>query len=64
MSEDIFEETFRIYIWPDGTWCYGEDLEEFLMTGFSDDYKTEELGGFWTAEDIEKLVEDTNKGVK
>lgn len=27
-----------IYVWPCGTWCYAEDLEEFL-TSMSDDYE-------------------------
>lgn len=27
-----------IYQWPDGTWCYEEDLEEYL-TWMSDDYE-------------------------
>lgn len=28
-----------IYVWPDGSWCYGEDLEACL-TFKSDDYQT------------------------
>ncbi len=28
--------TFDIYVWPDGDWCYPEDIEEYGWK--SDDY--------------------------
>jgi hypothetical protein len=31
--------TERIYVWPDGTYCFDEDLQEFL-TFHSDDYES------------------------
>lgn len=34
MSKDIY----RVYQWPDGTWCDEEDLEEYL-TFMSDDFQ-------------------------
>lgn len=30
-------ENEDICLWPDGTWCYGEDLDEY--TWMSDDYE-------------------------
>lgn len=30
----------KVYVWPDGTWCYGDELEE--MTHMSDDYQVHE----------------------
>lgn len=32
-----------IYVWCDGTWCYGDDLEEYLSF-MSDDYRLIECG--------------------
>ena len=31
----------RVFLWPDGVWCYEEDLEEYLRPPYakSDDYK-------------------------
>ena len=31
----------EVYLWPDGTWCFEEDLEETLMSPctMSDDFK-------------------------
>ncbi len=43
-------ENEDICLWPDGTWCYGEELEEY--TWMSDDfevikYMTERYQEFW-----------------
>jgi hypothetical protein len=31
------------YVWPDGTWCYGHDIEEYL-TFMSMDFKVLKVG--------------------
>lgn len=36
--KDTAMDLIEIYVWPDGTYCYEEDLEEFL-TFLSDDYQ-------------------------
>ncbi len=38
--------------WPDGTWCYGDELEH--MTHMSDDYETLVFG---TDEHVDFLLE-------
>lgn len=48
-SEDICE-------WPDGTWCYGYELEE-MLTFMSDDYQVHEMDSDrWTALTIESGI--------
>lgn len=33
----MFDDSY-IYVWPCGTWCYAEDLEDCLSS-MSDDYE-------------------------
>lgn len=45
--EDMSEEQEIVLRWPDGTWCWEEDLEEYL-TWMSDDFSRT----FATEEDL------------
>ena len=46
----------RIYIWPDGEWCYETEAKEFCFIK-SDDYQVIELDGkFDTFADIDEYV--------
>ncbi len=36
MSSISIAYTFDIFVWPDGTWCYPENIEEY--SHMSDDY--------------------------
>ena len=35
---DVQNETEPVYLWPDGTWCFQDELET-LLTYMSDDYE-------------------------
>jgi hypothetical protein len=39
-----------IYVWPDGTWCYDDELHE--MTYMSDDYVRIEVGPDQTVDEV------------
>lgn len=32
-----------ICVWQDNVWCHSNDVDEYLRTGFSDDYRIVEL---------------------
>ena len=38
MEEDAMNTSETVYLWPCGTFCYEEELEE-LLTFMSDDYR-------------------------
>lgn len=44
-----------IYIWPDGAWCYEDELEE--MSHKSDDYSIQEIPADFSDTDIEIFVQ-------
>ena len=44
-----------IYYWPDGVWCFKEELEQYNFK--SDDYATKEVPGNMTYEQIDALVD-------
>lgn len=46
----------KIHYWPDGTWCYAEDLEEYLLS-MSDDFSTATFLDSTTAEELDAIVD-------
>lgn len=44
-----------IYYWPDGVWCFKEELEQYNFK--SDDYATKEVPDSMTYEQIDALVD-------
>ena len=50
----------KVYLWPDKTWAYEEDIDDldwFLVSGGkSDDFTTHEIPDELDAEDIEELI--------
>ena len=57
MTEDVD----TIYIWPDGTWCYQDELEDY---GFmSDDYCVTYAPCDWSEDDIDTYAERLGKGL-
>ena len=45
-----------ICIWPDGSWCELDDLEEYPWK--SDDYQVTDVPGDWYYDQIEEHVHD------
>lgn len=37
-STQTNDDVYRVYLWPDGTWCEGPDLDEYLNFK-SDDFQ-------------------------
>ena len=53
----INEERWRtICVWPEGTWCHRDELEEFLLT-MSDDYSLQEVPSDFSDSVIDVYVE-------
>lgn len=52
-----------ICVWPDGNWCWRDDVEEFLMPpcSMSDDFMEFDVSGS-TEEEIEEFVVMINNG--
>lgn len=49
--------TTKICIWPDGTWCYYEEVESY-ETWMSDDYNVEKVPDTMEHEEICNFVDD------
>lgn len=35
--------TVTVYLWPDGSYCESDELEDFMNHGWSDDYEIVEI---------------------
>lgn len=46
----------KIYYWPNGTWCYQDDLEEYLLSA-SDDFSEATFLDTTTAEEIDTIID-------
>lgn len=46
----------KIIVWPDGCYCYPEELESEIISGKSDDYCTILVPIEFSPEDIESFV--------
>jgi hypothetical protein len=47
----------KIYIWPNGDWCYEEDLSDYLHD-YSDDYSEMTVPDHATEDQIEQEVQN------
>jgi len=47
-------DVVNVAIWPDGTWCFEQDIES--MSWKSDDFTIKTFNGFLTDEEIDTLV--------
>ena len=46
-----------VIVWPDGTWCYEDELDQFSWK--SDDFaKIHMLGDDWSDADLDRRVEE------
>lgn len=55
----------KIYVWPDGAWCWAEDWDETCLFGISDDYYSlvipeDKIGDM--DEDIDKYIKENGQG--
>ena len=48
----------KIALWSDGTWCEYNDVEEYINTGFSDDFIIKEISNdhYNNEEELEEYI--------
>ncbi len=54
-------DTMTVCYWPDGFWCFSDELE-YMVTSRSDDFGTFEVSLNDDDEDIDDMVEQLNSG--
>jgi hypothetical protein len=50
-------EQETIYIWPNGDWCYSDELEWFQHNR-SDDFRTDMVPWHWGYPEVQEYVDD------
>lgn len=53
-------EKVNLYVWPEGSWCYAEDLESYLQF-MSDDYQVHEISIIVDAERYVQYLSNNGK---